>query len=197
MVRGLKLLAVSPLHVIQEMAAVLALVEAHRHEPRLGRHEARALRHQLQHLGLVVRRHLDGRDLGDDVGGFADFGHGRAPWLRLGQRACPDEVSRHTRSLSCLRASIACAIATVRRAMSACNRSIMRPSSCTAPLSLFSGNSNAAMMSFACATSSALGENAVLHGLIWFGWMSVLPSNPMSHACAHSRAKPSASARSL
>ena len=40
-------------------------------------------------------------------------------------------------------------------------------------------------------------ENAVLHGLIWFGWMSVLPSNPMSHACAHSRAKPSASARSL
>jgi len=36
----------------------------------------RALGHQLQHLGLVVGRHLHGRDLGDDAVVLADFGHG-------------------------------------------------------------------------------------------------------------------------
>ena len=69
----------------------------------------------------------------------------------------------------------------------------MRPSICTTPLSLFSGRSNAALILRACATSSASGVNAALHGPIWFGWISVLPSKPMSRACSHSLAKPSAS----
>ena len=30
------------------------------------------------------------------------------------------------------------------------------------------------------------GENTALHGSIWFGWISVLPSKPKSRACAHS-----------
>jgi hypothetical protein len=64
------------------------------------------------------------------------------------------------------RPAIACAIATVRRAMSACRRSTMRPSSATTPLPWFSGSSNAAMIAFACATSSAAGEKAVLQGSI-------------------------------
>ncbi len=95
------------------------------------------------------------------------------------------------------RAAIASAIATVRRAMSACRRSTMRPSSCTTPLPLFSGRSKAAMIFLACATSSSPGEKVTLQGPIWFGWMSVLPSKPISRACAHSCAKPSALPRSL
>ena len=43
-------------------------------------------------------------------------------------------------------AAIASAIATVRRAISACMRSTMRPSICTTPLPLFSGRSNAAII---------------------------------------------------
>src|SRR3989442_8265969 len=66
-------------------------------------------------------------------------------------------------------AAIASAIATVRRAISACRRSTMRPSIATTPLSLFSGRSNAAIIFVACVTSSALGENAALQGPIWFG----------------------------
>src|SRR5215831_14741997 len=68
------------------------------------------------------------------------------------------------------RASIASAIATVRRAISACMRSTMRPSICTTPLFLFAGRSNAAIIWRACATSSSDGENAALQGSIWLGW---------------------------
>jgi hypothetical protein len=39
----------------------------------------------------------------------------------------------------------------------------------------------------ACATSASLGENAALHAAIWFGWITVLPSNPMPRTCSHSR----------
>src|SRR5262249_22817123 len=39
-VGGLELLAVGPLHVVHEVAAVLALVQADRHEAGLLRHEA-------------------------------------------------------------------------------------------------------------------------------------------------------------
>src|SRR5215510_13043017 len=64
---------------------------------------------------------------------------------------------------------IASAIATVRRAMSACSRSTMRPSIETTPLPLFSGRSNAVIILRACWTSAGDGENAVLHGSIWLG----------------------------
>src|SRR5262245_57837691 len=75
MVSGRELLAVSPLHVVHDMVAVLAAVQADRYEARLGRHEAGPLLHQLDHLGLVPGRNLDRRDLGDDVVAFADLGH--------------------------------------------------------------------------------------------------------------------------
>ena len=45
----------------------------------------------------------------------------------------------------------------------------LRPSIETTPLDLFSGRSNAAIMVRAHVTSSAVGENAVLHGAIWLG----------------------------
>src|SRR6516165_1097964 len=79
MVGSLELLAIGPLDIVHEVAAVLAAVQADRNEARLGRHEAGALGHQVQHLGLVVRRNLDGRDLGHDVGVFANFRHVRSP----------------------------------------------------------------------------------------------------------------------
>jgi hypothetical protein len=53
---------------------------------------------------------------------------------------------------------MASAMATVRRPISACRRSTMRPSSCRAPLLAFSGRSKAAMMARARVTSSAEGE---------------------------------------
>jgi hypothetical protein len=57
----------------------------------------------------------------------------------------------------------------------------------------FSGRSKAAMMVRAQATSLSAGEKAALQGAIWLGWISVLPSKPMSRASAHSRAKPASS----
>src|SRR5207342_602352 len=92
---------------------------------------------------------------------------------------------------------IASAIATVRRAMSACSRSTIRPSIETTPLPLFSGWSNAAIILRACSTSVSDGEKALLQGSIWLGCINVLPSKPSSMPCAHSFAKPSALPMSL
>src|SRR6202048_1603684 len=193
-----ELLAVLPLHIVDDMGAVLAAVQAHRHEPRLRSHELGALFHQVEHFGLVVRRHFDRGDLGDDVAVGADLGHGvLLSRVREGNAVRGVGFRASQAAGSAWRAAIAAWIATVRRAMSACRRSTMRPSSCTTPLSLFSGRSKAAMIFFAWATSSSLGEKAALQGSIWRGWMRVLPSKPLSPASAHSRAKPCASARSL
>src|SRR5262245_37724393 len=85
MMSGRELLAVSPLHVVHDVIAVLAAVQADRDEARLGRHEAGTLLHQLEHLGLVLGRNLDRGDLGDDVVAFADLGHGRSPRPRAGK----------------------------------------------------------------------------------------------------------------
>jgi len=65
--------------------------------------------------------------------------------------------------------TIAAAIATVRRAISACKRSTIRPSIDTTPLPLFSGRSKAAIILRACSTSACEGEKALLHGSIWLG----------------------------
>src|SRR5215213_5344280 len=89
------------------------------------------------------------------------------------------------------RRSIASAMATVRRAISAWSRSTMRPSMATAPRLAFSGRSNRAMIARARSTSSAAGAKIALAGPTWFGWMSVLPSKPRSRACSHSARKPS------
>src|SRR6478672_2978460 len=79
MVRRLELLAVLPLDVVHDVAAVFATMQADRDEAGLTRHEAGTLFHQLQHLGLVVGRNLHGGDLGHDAVVFADFGHVRSP----------------------------------------------------------------------------------------------------------------------
>ena len=68
-----------------------------------------------------------------------------------------------------LRAAMASASATVSRAISACSSSTMRPSSAMAPLPLFSGRSNAAMILRAAAISYGDGANTVLHGSICEG----------------------------
>ncbi|MGY4300367.1 hypothetical protein ACVWXN_008462 [Bradyrhizobium sp. i1.4.4] len=94
-------------------------------------------------------------------------------------------------------AAIASAISIVRRAMSACRRSTIAPSSRIAPRETFSGSSNAAMIFRARATSSSGGVKIALQASICDGWISVLPSKPRSRPCAHSVAKPSEFAMSL
>jgi hypothetical protein len=74
-----KLLAVLPLHVIHDVAAVFAAVEADRYEAGLRGHEAGALLHELENFRLIVRGQLDRGDLGHDVAVFADFRHGQSP----------------------------------------------------------------------------------------------------------------------
>ena len=119
MMRGRELLAVGPLDVVDHVAAVLAAVQADRHEAGLRGHEAGALRHQVEHLFLVVGRELDGGDLGDDaavLGGFRawcvllvvqpDNAHA-ATWVqgeaRINSAPCPSHAeslhqARHRRS---------------------------------------------------------------------------------------------------
>src|SRR5260221_79552 len=77
----------------------LALVQADRHETRLPGHEPGALLHQLQHLGLVLLRNLDGRDLGDDVVARADFWHGTCSSTQRPLRQRPRYGQVHVSSL--------------------------------------------------------------------------------------------------
>src|SRR5262245_59617772 len=93
--------------------------------------------------------------------------------------------------------AMASAMATVRRAISACSSSTMRPSTVITPLPSFSGRSKAAMILRANATSAAGGANTSLATAIWSGWISVLPSNPRVRPCTHSRRKPSPSLKLL
>ena len=60
---------------------------------------------------------------------------------------------------------MASAMATVRRAMSACMISTMRPSSWTTPLPLFSGRSKAAMILRAQTISASDGEKTPVAGV--------------------------------
>src|SRR6185369_342429 len=89
MVRRLELLAVLPLNIVHNMTAVFAAMQADRNETGLARHEAGALLHQLQHLGLVVGRNLHGGDLGHDPVVFADLGHVRLLLSRKTTRIAP------------------------------------------------------------------------------------------------------------
>ena len=72
-----------------------------------------------------------------------------------------------------------------------------RPPSLIAPFPAFSGSENAALMLRADAISSALGENAALHGSICAGWISVLPSKPSALPCSASARNRSRSLKSL
>jgi hypothetical protein len=69
-------LRAGPLNVVDDVAAVLAAVQIHRDKARLRRHEPGALDHQRQNLVLVLRRQLDGGDLGAQAGIGANVGHG-------------------------------------------------------------------------------------------------------------------------
>src|SRR5262249_43907026 len=83
--------------------------------------------------------------------------------------------------------SMTSAMATVRRAMSACNSSTMRPSTSITPLPVLSGRAKAARILRANATSAAGGANTSLATATWSGWISVLPSKPRRRPCTHSR----------
>src|ERR1043166_7420658 len=110
-----------------------------------------------------------------------------------------EEIARGALVLAhpCSSAAMASASATVSRAISACSRSTMRPSSAMAPLSRFSGNSKAAMILRAASTSSFAGANTSLHGASCDGWISVLPSKPKARAWRQLARNPWASAMSL
>src|SRR5215471_7729651 len=97
-----ELVTAVPLNVVDDVAAVRASVQADRDEAGLLRHEPGALAHQLEHLGLMLRLDLHGRDLGDNTIGLADFGHGDAPgWNLCPINACPRAMVSWSTSRSC------------------------------------------------------------------------------------------------
>src|SRR5262249_50165443 len=153
---------------------------------------------------VLARRVLDDRLAADDALLFRIVGQRRLAveqpaLVELGRDAVAEAhvvragqiaVEFHDALSFC---AIASAMATVRRAISACSSSAMRPSMVITPLPLCSGRSNAAMILRANATSAPGGANTSLATAIWSGWISVLPSKPRTRPCRHSRRKPSAS----
>ena len=81
---------------------------------------------------------------------------------------------------------MASAIATVRRAISACSSSTILPSTVMAPLPAFSGSSKAEMILRANSISSADGEKALLQGAIWTAKHLFTPARS-HHAMKHFR----------
>jgi hypothetical protein len=78
--RGGKLLRVGLLHIIDDVAAVLAAMQVHRDEPRLGRHETGALNHQVEDFVLLIGRQLDRGNLRANSIAFANLGHFASSW---------------------------------------------------------------------------------------------------------------------
>ena len=74
--RSGKLFGAGPLHVIDDMTAVLTAVQVDRNETGLGRHKARALDHQLEDLFLVIGGQLDHVNLRANAISAANLGHG-------------------------------------------------------------------------------------------------------------------------
>jgi hypothetical protein len=75
-VRRGELIAVSPLDIVDEMAAIITAVQADRHEAGLARHEPGAFRHQAENFILSLRFELHGGNLGNEIIVLANFGHG-------------------------------------------------------------------------------------------------------------------------
>ena len=73
----------------------------------------------------------------------------------------------------------------------------MRPSTVTTPLPSACAALKAATILPAIASSASDGAKTSLHGSTWLGWISVLPSKPISSPCRHTALKPSASWMSL
>src|SRR5215468_8918049 len=118
MVRGLKLLEVSPLHVIHEVAAVLALVQTTDTKPGWV-----AMKRARSAISCSTSAWLFGGTLTVVIWVTISLvsrisGMGVLPGCARDNAHARMRFPRYTRSISCLRASIACAIATVRRAMS-------------------------------------------------------------------------------
>jgi hypothetical protein len=88
-----KLFRVCPLHVIDDVTAVLAPVQIDRNETGLSRHEARAFDHEPENFILIVGRQLDRRDLGANTVTLADFGH-KTPPVPRGDNAWPSREFR-------------------------------------------------------------------------------------------------------
>ena len=70
---GGKLVGAGPLHIIDDMAAVLAAVQVHRDETRLRRHGAGALDHQFEDFVLVIDGEPHHVYLRANAVAFADF----------------------------------------------------------------------------------------------------------------------------
>src|SRR4051794_8902876 len=76
LVGRLELLAASPLDVVDDAAAVEAAMQADRDEAGLLRHEAGALAHERERLGLPARLGLDDGDLRHRLVAGLDVRHG-------------------------------------------------------------------------------------------------------------------------
>src|SRR6516164_6145104 len=76
---GGKLVGAGPLHVIDDMAAVLAAVQVHRDETRLRRHKTCTLDHQFEDFVLVIGGKSHHVYLRANAVAFADLGHSCSP----------------------------------------------------------------------------------------------------------------------
>src|SRR5690242_7590680 len=79
MMRGGKLVGASPLHIIDDVAAIPAAVQVYRDEARLRRHETCALDHQFEDFILVIGGEPHHVYLRANAIAFADLGHRCSP----------------------------------------------------------------------------------------------------------------------
>ena len=107
-------------------------------------HRKQCLLNGLDDIGLTMVKNEKIEQLREKAEGRACVGVTRR--LSMWDAGVQRQNAAHVLRTYPARSSIACAIATVRRAMSACRRSTMRPSSATTPLPLFSGSSKAAII---------------------------------------------------
>ncbi len=87
--------------------------------------------------------------------------------------------------------------AMMRRALSTCRFSIIRPFTVATPRPEANASSQTATMFLASSSATSVGANARLQGSTCPGWINVLPSKPSCRPCRHSASNPSRSRMSL
>jgi hypothetical protein len=75
MMRGGELVGGGPLHVVDDVTAVLAAMQIDGNEARLRRHETGTLLHQVENFALIAGGQLDRRYLRTNSIALGDFGH--------------------------------------------------------------------------------------------------------------------------
>ena len=93
--------------------------------------------------------------------------HGTAPFAEASPRFALDTL--RIQAAARLSAAMASAMASVRRAISACSSSTILPLRLMTPLPAFSGRAKASMIARAFPTSAAVGANTSLQMSIWLG----------------------------